>query len=46
MLRTVLGAAALSLAALSYGAEPAVDNDRVTAWDISRAAVSQWHRPL
>lgn len=33
MLRTVLGAAALSLAALSYGGEPAINNARVTAWD-------------
>lgn len=43
MPRTVLGAVAfslagLSLAALSYGAEPAVDNERVTARDTSGVA--------
>ena len=48
MLRTVLGAAAislagLSLAALSYGAEPAIDNERVAAWDTSGVAPPAQH---
>jgi hypothetical protein len=43
MLRTVLCAAALGLAALSYGAEPAIDNDRVTAWDTSGVAPPAQH---
>jgi hypothetical protein len=33
MLKTVLGIVALSFTALSYGAEPALDNERVTVWD-------------
>jgi hypothetical protein len=33
MLKAVLGIVALSCAALSYGAEPALDNERVTVWD-------------
>jgi hypothetical protein len=32
MLKIALGCIALSFAALSHGAEPAIDNDRVTAW--------------
>jgi hypothetical protein len=33
MLKIVLGVVALGFAALSYGAEPALDNERVTVWD-------------
>jgi hypothetical protein len=33
MLKIVVGVVALSFAALSYGAEPALDNERVTVWD-------------
>jgi hypothetical protein len=33
MLKIVLGIVALSFAALSYGAEPIIDNERVKVWD-------------
>jgi|SRR5450631_805482 hypothetical protein len=33
MLKIVLGVVAVSIAALSHGAEPALDNERVTVWD-------------
>jgi hypothetical protein len=33
MLKTLLGIVALSFTALSYGAEPALDNERVAVWD-------------
>jgi hypothetical protein len=33
MLKIVLGIVALSFAAQSYGAEPIIDNERVTVWD-------------
>jgi hypothetical protein len=38
MLKITLLAAALSLSTSSFAAEPAVDNDRVTAWEISGVA--------
>lgn len=43
MLKAVLGTVALCVAALSYGAEPAIDNDRVTAWDVSGVAAPVQH---
>jgi hypothetical protein len=41
--KIVLGVMSLGLAALSYGAEPAVDNDRVTAWETSGVAPPVQH---
>jgi hypothetical protein len=38
MLRIVLVVISVGLSAWSYGAEPAVDNDRVTAWDTNGVA--------
>jgi hypothetical protein len=35
MLKIVLGVVALGIAASSYGAEPVLDNERVTVWDAS-----------
>jgi hypothetical protein len=43
MLKIVLGVMSLGLAALSYGAEPAIDNDRVTAWDLSGVGAPAQH---
>jgi hypothetical protein len=43
MLKIVLGVISLGLAALSYGAEPAIDNDRVTAWVTSGVAPPVQH---
>jgi hypothetical protein len=43
MLKAMFCAAALSLAASSYGAEPAIDNDRVTAWDTTGVAAPVQH---
>jgi hypothetical protein len=43
MLKILLGFISLGLAALSYGAEPAIDNDRVTAWDTSGVAPPVQH---
>jgi hypothetical protein len=36
MLRIAFAAAALSIAAISWGAEPALDNDRVSVWDTTQ----------
>jgi hypothetical protein len=43
MQKTALGLVALCFAALSYGAEPVIDNDRVTAWDTSGVAPPAQH---
>lgn len=43
MLKIILGVISVGLAALSYGAEPAIDNDRVTAWDTSGVAPPAQH---
>jgi hypothetical protein len=43
MLKTALSVVALGFAALSYGAEPAIDNDRVTAWDTSGVSPPAQH---
>jgi hypothetical protein len=43
MLKIALGVVALTIAAWSYAAEPAIDNDRVTAWDTSGVAPPAQH---
>jgi len=43
MLRMTLGILALSLAALSHGAEPVIDNDRVVVWDTTSALPPAQH---
>jgi hypothetical protein len=43
MQKTILVVVALSFAALSYGAEPAIDNERVTAWVTSGVAPPVQH---
>lgn len=43
MLRLSLCVFALSFAALSHGAEPLIDNDRVTVWDTSSALPPAQH---
>jgi hypothetical protein len=43
MQKTILAIVTLSFAALSYGAEPAIDNDRVTAWETSGVAPPVQH---
>ena len=43
MLKIALGVVALTIAAWSYGAEPAIDNDRVTACDTSGVAPPVQH---
>jgi hypothetical protein len=43
MLKAVLGAVAFCVAASSYAGEPAVDNDRVTAWDSTGVAAPVQH---
>lgn len=43
MLRIALAAISLGLSAWSYGAEPAVDNDRLTAWDTNGVAPPAQH---
>lgn len=43
MLRTSLCVLALSFAALSHGAEPVIDNDRVTVWDTTSASPPAQH---
>jgi hypothetical protein len=43
MLKIVLAVIFIGLAAWSYGAEPAIDNDRVTAWDMSGVAPPAQH---
>jgi hypothetical protein len=35
MIKALIGILALSFAAVTHGAEPAIDNERVTAWDTS-----------
>jgi hypothetical protein len=43
MLKIVLAVISVGLSALSYGAEPAVDNDRITAWDTNGVAPPAQH---
>jgi hypothetical protein len=43
MLKTMLGFLALSLAALSYAAEPVLDNERVAVWDTSQVLPAAQH---
>jgi hypothetical protein len=43
MLKTVLGIVAFSFAALSYGAEPVIDNERVTVWDTTHVMPPAQH---
>src|SRR5271167_3207303 len=43
MLKVVLCVLALSLAALSRGAEPLIDNERVTVWDTMSALPPAQH---
>jgi hypothetical protein len=43
MLRTSLCVLTLSFAALSHGAEPVIDNDRVTVWDTTSALPPAQH---
>jgi len=43
MLRIAFAAAALSIAAISWGAEPALDNDRVTVWDTTQVLPPAQH---
>jgi hypothetical protein len=43
MLKIVPGIVALSFAALSYGAEPIIDNERVTVWDTTEVMPPAQH---
>jgi hypothetical protein len=43
MLKIVLGVVALSIAALSNAAQPAIDNERVTVWDTAEAMPPAQH---